>query len=652
MSPSDGSDGPTLPEPLLGVSGHWGTAEVALANRFDALHQLIYTRGGIRPTNAAVEEVAKLTLIRLWSLRHPDDARSQGLFTGDPVPAAFATAFAAARACPDLVGVDPVGREHPVWPVDEPFRITDSGVLAAAAQLIAGIVVDNTLGTPTVADPLGTAFDALLAGRYDHAGGLATYLTPSGVARMMAEIAADLIDCPSPMDGPGFGDPYCGTGRFLVALLEVLRERGEDQLLKRGPFGADQSPSAVAKARINMLLYGVERPLVWTVADSVTDSNVDRLKGTVPIVLTNPPFGEGKYSDPAGVAHTAAALPRLAGRTRIDPSLAGLIRAVGLLAPGGVLGIVLPDGVASSPSFEDLVLGRALGGEVSLAATVSLPTATFALSGTVAKTSAVFLRRGRPLGRVVLARVEHVGYLRQAGKASPDPQGNELPAVSRLVRHGLRDGAPASLSVDPLVAVGPVDSLRTLDPSRLDPEALAARQWLVEHGGVELRCLLEPKRAPQARKAGAPFISVLHVDELGTVDWPAARSHTPVTPGRLAEPGDVIVSLLNPSKLRAAVIPPDGAVVQVSSEFGVFRAQCDPYAVVGILYSARVRAQLRPLGRGTSSSRRRIDAQDVLSLVVPSLTATALADLARSVREAGMLVSEGRERLLAQFGAV
>ena len=74
----------------------------------------------------------------------------------------------------------------------------------------------------SVADPLGTAFDALLAGRYDHAGGLGTYLTPSAVARMMAEVAMPLVEA-SPVDGrPGFGDPFCGTGRFLVALLAAL----------------------------------------------------------------------------------------------------------------------------------------------------------------------------------------------------------------------------------------------------------------------------------------------------------------------------------------------------------------------------------------------------------------------------------------------
>ncbi len=648
--------------PLLGVAGHWGSAEIDLARRFDQLHQLIYTSGGIRPSNAAVEEVAKLALVRLWSLRNQSTVLGSGSRAGNLFPegsaADFSLAFAEALTSPELAAVDPAGNRHPVWPLDEPFRLIDSAVLGAAARLVADIV-DH--GRPTVADPLGTAFDALLAGRYDHAGGLGTYLTPSGVARMMAELAADLLaDGLGLLDGPGFGDPYCGTGRFLVAMLEVLRTREDPvarSLFDAGLFGADQSTSSVAKARINMLLYGVRRPLVFTVRDSVTDEAVAAYEGRVPVILTNPPFGEGKYDNPAGVAQTAAAIPRLAGKRRIDPSLACLVKAVRLLAPGGVLGIVLPDGVISSRAFADLISGHGgdLGQRVALAANVSLPTATFALSGTVAKTSAVFIRKERPVRHVALARVEHVGYLRRAGRASVDPAGNELPVIARLIRDGLTGAGEATLAIqstDPLVAVAVAGSLQSVDPARLDPVAMEARRWLTEQGGVELRELLSAKKAPHAASATAPFVSVLHVDELGTVDWRGARTHTPATPGLLVDEGDLIISLLNPSKPRAAVIPAGAGTIQVSGEFGVFTANCDPHAVLGVLYSERVRAQLSPLGRGTSSSRRRIDVDDVLSLVVPKISSAALADLGRAVREAGALVAEGRERLWRQFEAV
>ena len=200
---------------------------------------------------------------------------------------------------------------------------------------------------------------------------------------------------------------------------------------------------------------------------------------------------------------------------------------------------MLPDGVVASPAFEDLALSGTgpLAGEVTVAAAVSLPTATFALSGTVAKTSAVFLRRRPPgvrrqPGPVALARVEHVGYLRQAGRAAPDPAGNDLPVIARLVTTGLaRAGSTAASvvveSVEPLVAVVARDAVRSLDPSRLDPAAMAARQRLGEAGGVELGEYLAAVTAPRRRAVTSPYVSVLHVDDVGTVDWHGGRRPHP-----------------------------------------------------------------------------------------------------------------------------
>lgn len=629
--------------PVLGVAGSWGAAEIDLWRRFDELHQLVYRRGGLASSNAALDEVAKLMLIRLWASRtHATVADHRD-------------AFARALRDPRMSARDSAGGLHPIWPLDEPFRLTDPTLLGAADVLVSDVRSAAVAGL----DPLGTAFDALLAGRYDHTGGLGTYLTPSAVARMMAAIAIPLVTTPlSLLDGgPGFGDPYCGTGRFLVALLAALPD--EHPLRLAGPFGADVSASAVAKARLNLMLYGVSNPLVWTVADSVTDATVDPLAGRVPLILTNPPFGERQYDSAEGITAAARVMPALAGRSRIDPSLACLARALSLLAPGGVLGIVLPDGVLGCSPVRALLAS----GSVTPVAVVSLPPVTFALSGTAARTSALFVRKAPfltpSIGRVVLARVDHVGYMTRAGAPAPDPAGNELPAVVALIgeaatRERARSADKAGwleiLSESPLVALADANGPATLDPSRLDPVAAAARRSLTDAGGVPLAEYLRAVPPRRCREVTRPFLSVLHIDDLGTVDWHAARSYEPVTPGVLAEPGELIVCLLNPANLRAAVVPA-GAAVQVSAEFGVFRSTVDPYAVLALLYHPAVRAQLRPLGTGTSNSRRRIAPLDVLSLVVPKLEPSTLDERAAAVRSAHQNVTAARDRLRAAYDA-
>jgi hypothetical protein len=310
---------------------------------------------------------------------------------------------------------------------------------------------------------------------------------------------------------------------------------------------------------------------------------VDKLVGRVPLILTNPPFGEGKYDDPTGVAATVADLPRLAGRARVDPSLACLVRALRLLAPGGVLGIILPEGVIAGPAFEDLVLagGGPLGGSVSLAAAVSLPTATFALSGTVAKTSAVFLRRRAPVTQVAVARVHHVGYLRQGGKAAPDPDGNELPTVAAHIN-------AASTSRSPLVAFAPPESIRTLDPSRLDPDALAAPAGAAGRRG-------SPAVHVPAFRSGAPFAGrfhartspLLHIDDLGhRSTGPRGRAHADHPGHPRLRPGTSSLSLPNPSK--PAGRRPADAGPGLGRVRGVHPPTTTRTPVLGLLYSPLV----------------------------------------------------------------
>lgn len=655
----------TYDVPMLGVAGDFGHAELALARRFDELHQLLYAKGGVRPTNAAIEEVSKLLFLRLWATRAGDSASIQGTLVGDlfrgQVPPErivdFAkTAFVEANLSPILGAKDSAGDAQPLWPVDEPFRLTNAEVLHHAARLVDEVVSDEKRG---VADPLGTAFDAFLSGRYDHSGGLGTFLTPSSIARAMADVAFGLRDPLSGWDrvSPLIADPYCGTGRFLVAAFEAAETRTDSStladLLDSGLMGADQSPTAIAKSAINLMLYGASTPHVFPVSDSVTVPALDRLRGSLQLILTNPPFGGGKYDDAEGLRRTTAAIPSLGGKGAIDPALACTVRALDLLAPDGVLGIVLPDGIVDGRHFDELI---DRGNGLSVAANISLPTSTFALSGTVAKTSAVFIQKRTSVHRTVLARVEHVGFIRQAGKAAVDPCGSEVPEVVTGIEKALTLGdSPAPLiqvSDSPLVASISSDALMSLDPSRIDPVALASRSRLEQQGGVRLSEYLSSRRK-QSQKfsdAGLTFVSVLHVDALGVVSWPDAEQYEPTTPGQIAHAGEVLVSLLNPSKLRAAVIPQSRERVICSSEFGVFKPHVDPYAVLGLLYHPDVQAQLRPLGRGTSSSRRRISADDVLDLVVPKLDPAELGALGAEVAAAMGKVEEGRSALFRRYG--
>jgi type I restriction enzyme M protein len=639
--------------------------------RLDELHEMLYRRGGVRPVNAAIEELTKLLLLTVVRLRDPDLPVAEGTTLAQAISPERVmargnvdeakAAFTAVIKHPDVVARVPGGGTQALWPLDEPLRITRADVLAEALDIL-GEAVESAVANDERYDPLGTAFDVFLRGRYDHAGGLATHLTPHTVVTNLTRLCLhdlDLLDASPP--GPVLGDPCCGTGRFLLGALRELRRQldamdpSNPSRLKRaralrglrqdGLLGADQSASSVAKARVNLLLHGIAHPFVFTVEDSITSPLVDPLTGKLKLILTNPPFGDCKYDDPEGIARTARLLPSCARRKRIDPALAFVARCLDLLAPGGRLGIILPDGLVDGPALKRALIsgGGTAAREASIEANISLPTVTFALAGTVARTSAVIIRKqAASHSSVFIARADHVGYLKQSGVSAIDPAGDDLPTITARGLASWSDERLAAevghagvvfVSEQPLAAFVAREGLASVDPGRIDPASFAACAELRESGGPRFSELLQPvrRRATRARP-GTPFVSVLHVDDLGAVRWHEAADYRPTTPGQVAYPGEILVSLLNPSKLRACVVPENYDEILCSSEFGIFTTDADPWEVLVLLHDERVKLQLAPLGRGTSSSRRRIEPQDLLALRAPLVSPDELSAQGAAVR--------------------
>lgn len=616
--------------------------ELELSAKLHDLHQLLYMRGGIRPVNAAVDELAKLLLVRLACHRSPEliiaGHKLKDLTDPDSATSERATierwktVFSAVVALDELRGRLPDGSTQPVWPLDEPFRLSRTDVLAEALRALTHIEFGAASTSPL--DPLGVAFDTFLHGKYDHAGGLGTYLTPATVARTMAEVGFDLVD---PLSDGLVGDPCAGTGRFLAAIVARAAERITGEKLtawiSENVVGCDQSANSVAMARVNMLSYGARHPHIFTVEDSITNRHLDEWRGQFRLILTNPPFGDGKYDDADGIRRTDALLRVSRGRPKIDPAVAFLARCIDLLGEGGVAGIVLPDGVLNGTALQEaLVPTTALIQAAHVEGVISLPTATFAPAGTVAKTSILFLRKaGVPSRSVFFARANHVGYVMKSGTAVADPDGDDLPEISGAVRSLLSSGKESSS----LVTECQRDEVRSLDASSVDADAVLARDHLVRLGGTPFSNLLKPVKAKRSHlRDDIPFVSVLHVDELGSVVWHEAENYRPTTSGKLASAGNILVSLLNPAKFRATVIPQRYQKVQVSAEFGVFKSTEDPYAALALLQHPSVRAQLAPLGTGTSSSRRRITPEDVLSVVCPPYDSIWLARTGAAIKGA------------------
>lgn len=200
-------------------------------------------------------------------------------------------------------------------------------------------------------------------------------------------------------------------------------------------YGTDAEPRAARTAKMNMIMHGDGHGGIHY-HDGLLDIN-GIYNGRFDLVLTNPPFGanvgadqkvgasdetrvptdkdylercETRYGEQwkqshdrllrAAVEtdrHGKKGLPILdlfeigKGKNNRPTELIFVERCLNLLAPGGRMGIVLPDGNLNNPSLS--WLRRWAEGKAKLLAVVSLPEETFRSSAATVKASLVFLRK-------------------------------------------------------------------------------------------------------------------------------------------------------------------------------------------------------------------------------------------------------------------
>jgi type I restriction enzyme M protein len=136
---------------------------------------------------------------------------------------------------------------------------------------------------------LGALYETMLREMRDAAGDSGEFYTPRPVVRFM-------VATTDPKLGETILDPACGTGGFLVEAFNHLEKQcktvqDREQLQKRSIFGGEPKPLPYLLAQMNLLLHGLESPLVSpnnSLAVKITEIGE---KDRVDVILTNPPFG-------------------------------------------------------------------------------------------------------------------------------------------------------------------------------------------------------------------------------------------------------------------------------------------------------------------------------------------------------------------------
>lgn len=367
---------------------------------------------------------------------------------------------------------DDLKGHHPEVFTDENERVLSKA--ATVERVIArleGINLKDTQG-----DVLGRAFEIMLSDTFKGKD-LGQFFTPREIVAFMLDLARE-----NPEDaalnivkGERFLDGCAGSGGFLIATYEDVYKhalsnkfRGEERekLLKRlgqETFFANEIEEKAARlGKLNMIVHAVNaQNAQWLHQNYLYNEEYGGLKpsieyevdfgsgkqkryigpDSIDLILTNPPFGKSvktesilldyQFGHEVKVFKSKGRPPEKRPKNSQDSEVLFIEHYLRVLKPGGKLLIVLPDGVLSNATakpIRDYMREHAI-----IKAVISLPSETFASTGTSIPTNVVYLQKKRPgdvQGDIFMARADYVGR-----RANGDPlKENDLPFILEKFR--------------------------------------------------------------------------------------------------------------------------------------------------------------------------------------------------------------------------
>ena len=251
-------------------------------------------------------------------------------------------------------------------------------------------LIDETDWTSLEVDIKAAAFEGLLEkAAAEGKKGAGQYFTPRPLIQSMVRCIR-----PDPRASRDFtiADPACGTGGFLVASYEWLKEQTggalERDVAKRirqkTYYGQELVPRPRRLALMNLYLHQVEPHIV--LGDSLYETPTSH---RFDVVLTNPPFGtKGANQAPDRDDFVIATS---------NKQLNFIQHVMTILKPGGRAAVVVPDSVLFATQAGEVF--EVLMEDCDLHTVLRCPRGTFSPYTEGTKTNVIFFTKGRPTQR-------------------------------------------------------------------------------------------------------------------------------------------------------------------------------------------------------------------------------------------------------------
>ena len=231
-------------------------------------------------------------------------------------------------------------------------------------------------------DVKGAIYESILEKNgQDKKSGAGQYFTPRPLIQAM-------VDCIMPKIGETVCDPACGTGGFLLAAYDCMKQQSQDKdkrdfLNNKALHGVDNTPLVVTLASMNLYLHGIGTDRSPIACEDSLEKEPDTL---VDVILANPPFG----TRPAGSVDINR--PDFYVETK-NNQLNFLQHMMLMLKAGGRAAVVLPDNVLFEGGAGETIRKKLLS-DFNLHTILRLPTGIFYAQGV--KANVLFFVKGQP----------------------------------------------------------------------------------------------------------------------------------------------------------------------------------------------------------------------------------------------------------------
>ena len=404
--PRFGADRPQLPTREALVPAH------ELQSVFRRCHNYIYANAGLK-SEQAFHEMLKLIFCKTFDEEESGESLQFSIQPHERLTTSGQRKLMEERLSPLFQRV--LDRYPFIFADDERIRLEQR----VAAYVVSELQYYSL--TDTATDVKGDAYEELVGENLRGSHG--QFFTPRNVCDMAVEMAMSLYN-ETDLTSLKVLDCCCGTGGFLVSWLNKLhavlldqeqnrprrgrvspearaRQRVRD-VCQRNLFGLDIDPGLVRTCQMNLVLHGDGSSNVYRVNSTHSPGEwADEARQRVPfgkvdVLFTNPPFGGDAKIDDSHVL-SQYELPmweRTEPLSSMPAEQLFVESAIKFLKPGGILVIVLPNGILNNPGLRFIrswIMKRA-----RVVASIHLPKSTFAASGGVNNPSVLILEKFTP----------------------------------------------------------------------------------------------------------------------------------------------------------------------------------------------------------------------------------------------------------------